>query len=88
VRRGSTSTFKFQKFQTKSSFDSAINDVRRVDAMKTPLPHGPISEPVEIHLESNDIVLRGLTGEATESAILIGEVVVNLFEQTTLKEIQ
>jgi hypothetical protein len=44
-------------------------------------------EPLEIHLESTDLVLRGFTGEELDPAVLNGELVVNLLEATNLREI-
>ncbi|GAA5972647.1 hypothetical protein JCM8115_006459 [Rhodotorula mucilaginosa] len=49
------------------------------------MPHGP--EPLEIHLESPDIVLRGFTGDEFEPATLNGQVVLNLVQPTDLKEV-
>ncbi|GAA5992336.1 hypothetical protein JCM10908_000433 [Rhodotorula pacifica] len=49
------------------------------------MPHGP--EPLEIHLESPDIVLRGFTGDEFEPATLNGQVVLNLAQPTDLKEV-
>lgn len=51
------------------------------------MPNGGI-EPLEIQLESSDLVLRGFTGEELEPAVLNGELIVNLAEPTNLKEIQ
>lgn len=51
------------------------------------MPHTPV-EPLEIHLESNELVFRGFTGEELDPAILKGEVILNLTEPTNLKEIQ
>lgn len=47
-------------------------------------------EPLEITLESGDngLVLRGLTGEESDPAVLNGELVLDLAEATNLKEIQ
>ncbi|KAL8292022.1 hypothetical protein RQP46_001488 [Phenoliferia psychrophenolica] len=45
-------------------------------------------EPLEIELESSDLVLRGFTGEELEPAVLNGELILNLAEATNLKEIQ
>jgi hypothetical protein len=45
-------------------------------------------EPLEIHLESGELVLRGITGEELEPAVLNGELILNLAESTNLKEIQ
>lgn len=51
--------------------------------------HTPI-ENIEIILESGEegLVLRGLTGEESEPAVLNGEVVLNLSEATNIKEIE
>lgn len=49
------------------------------------MPHGP--EPLEIHLESPDIVLRGFTGDEFEPAVLNGQLVLNLAHPTDLKEV-
>ncbi|SGY13409.1 BQ5605_C010g05854 [Microbotryum silenes-dioicae] len=49
--------------------------------------HSHHVEPLEIHLESSELVLRGLTGEDLEPAVLNGELVLNLHDTTTLKEI-
>jgi len=51
-----------------------------------PQPHS--LEPLEIQLESSELVFRGFTGEELEPAVLKGEVVLNLAEPTNLKEIQ
>ncbi|GAA5912670.1 hypothetical protein JCM8208_007723 [Rhodotorula glutinis] len=44
-------------------------------------------EPLEIHLESNDLVLRGFTGDEFEPAVLNGELILNLSHATDLKEV-
>jgi len=44
-------------------------------------------EPLEIHLESNDLVLRGFTGDEFEPATLNGELILNLAHATDLKEV-
>ncbi|KAK4703989.1 arrestin-related trafficking adapter 4/5/7, partial [Phenoliferia sp. Uapishka_3] len=51
------------------------------------MPHSHL-EPLEIQLESSDLVLRGFTGEELEPAVLNGELILNLTEPTNLKEIQ
>ena len=48
--------------------------------------HGP--DPLELNLESSELVFRGFTGEELDPAVLKGEVVLNLAEPTNLKEIQ
>lgn len=50
------------------------------------MPHAG-SEPLEIHLESNDLVLRGFTGDEFEPAVLNGELILNLVHPTDLKEV-
>ncbi|GAA6051086.1 hypothetical protein JCM3770_004705 [Rhodotorula araucariae] len=44
-------------------------------------------EPLEIHLESNDLVLRGFTGDDFEPATLNGELILNLAHATDLREV-
>jgi len=44
-------------------------------------------EPLEIQLESNDLVLRGFTGDEFEPATLNGELILNLSHATDLKEV-
>ena len=51
------------------------------------MPNGGL-EPLEIELESSDLVLRGFTGEELEPAVLNGELILNLAEPTNFKEIQ
>ncbi|KAK4054144.1 hypothetical protein OIV83_001169 [Microbotryomycetes sp. JL201] len=46
------------------------------------------SSHLDIDLESADLVLRGLTGEELDPAVLRGQVVLSLTENTTLKEVQ
>ena len=61
---------------------------RATNGLACPRPNAGI-EPLEIHLASSgDLVLRGLTGEELEPAVLVGELIVNLVEPTNLKEIQ
>ncbi|KAM0749136.1 hypothetical protein T439DRAFT_358253 [Meredithblackwellia eburnea MCA 4105] len=50
------------------------------------MPHSGV-EPLEINLQSSDLVLRGLTGEEAEPALLNGELILNLFEPTQVKDI-
>ncbi|GAA6005515.1 hypothetical protein JCM11491_003669 [Sporobolomyces phaffii] len=50
-----------------------------------PAHHGP--DPLEIALESSDLVLRGFTGDEFEPAVLNGEVILNLTHPTDLKEV-
>ncbi|GAA6064597.1 hypothetical protein JCM10212_000508 [Sporobolomyces blumeae] len=47
--------------------------------------HGP--DPLEIALESSDLVLRGFTGDEFDPAVLNGEVVLNLTHATDLREV-
>lgn len=49
---------------------------------------GEAATPLEIHLESSDLVFRGFTGEELEPATLKGELIINLSEATSLKELQ
>ena len=52
------------------------------------MPTHPTIEPLEIRLtEGSSIVLRGLTGEEAEPAVLKGEVVLNLEKEIILREI-
>ncbi|GAA6007627.1 uncharacterized protein JCM10292_002831 [Rhodotorula paludigena] len=51
------------------------------------MPQSGHHEPLEIHLESNDLVLRGFTGDEYEPATLNGELVLNLVHATDLKEV-
>lgn len=45
-------------------------------------------DPLEIRLtEGSALVLRGLTGEEAEPAVLKGEVVLNLEKETIIREI-
>lgn len=46
------------------------------------------AEPLEIHLESDALVLRGFTGDEFEPAVLKGELILNLDSPTQLKELQ
>jgi hypothetical protein len=50
-----------------------------------PAHHGP--DPLEIALESSDLVLRGFTGDEFDPAVLNGEVILNLTHPTDLKEV-
>lgn len=54
------------------------------------MPNSGNLETLEILLASGEdgLVLRGLTGEESESAVLNGEVVLNLSEATNLREIE
>ncbi|GAA5948720.1 hypothetical protein JCM3765_004984 [Sporobolomyces pararoseus] len=50
-----------------------------------PAHHGP--DPLEIALESSDLVLRGFTGDEFDPAVLNGEVILNLTHPTDLREV-
>ncbi|GAA5831217.1 hypothetical protein JCM5353_007384 [Sporobolomyces roseus] len=50
-----------------------------------PSHHGP--DPLEIALESSDLVLRGFTGDEFDPAVLNGEVILNLTHSTDLREV-
>ncbi|GAA5879587.1 hypothetical protein JCM16303_003264 [Sporobolomyces ruberrimus] len=50
-----------------------------------PAHHGP--DPLEIALESSDLVLRGFTGDEFDPAVLNGEVILNLTHSTDLREV-
>lgn len=51
------------------------------------MPYSVLGDPLEIKLESSDLVLRGYTGDEYEPALLKGELVVNLTEDTNFREI-
>lgn len=53
------------------------------------MPHTQSTqEPLEIQLESSELVFRGFNGEELDPAVLKGELVLNLSEPTNFKEIQ
>ena len=54
-------------------------------ARTMPAHHGP--DPLEIALESSDLVLRGFTGDEFDPAVLNGEVILNLTHPTDLREV-